>query len=151
MCVYIYIYYISWRSRRSLNHTSMPVICHTCQRLQILWLAKVLRTTLAKLPPCQADGLEFVVCDMKKQYWDNPPDWYGKKNYQITVPWTPRRWDPFRGRHCNDHLSKRGHGKLVLECWKGILEAFSNPFFGREFVWRKQPHVSESQRQDWVE
>lgn len=32
----------------------------------------------------EADGLEFVVCDMKKQYWDNPPDWYGKKNYQIT-------------------------------------------------------------------
>jgi hypothetical protein len=45
----------------------MPVICHISR---------------------QADGLEFVVCDMKKQYWDNPPDWYGKKNYQITVPWT---------------------------------------------------------------
>ncbi|OLP82533.1 Sucrose-phosphatase 2 [Symbiodinium microadriaticum] len=31
----------------------------------------------------EADGIEFVICDLKKQSWDNPPDWYGKKNYLI--------------------------------------------------------------------
>ncbi|CAE7671406.1 SPP1 [Symbiodinium sp. CCMP2456] len=31
----------------------------------------------------EADGVEFVICDLKKQSWDNPPDWYGKKNYLI--------------------------------------------------------------------
>mmetsp|Transcript_5575 Transcript_5575/g.9951 ORF Transcript_5575/g.9951 Transcript_5575/m.9951 type:complete len:380 (-) Transcript_5575:26-1165(-) len=32
----------------------------------------------------EADGAEFVVCDMAKQSWDNPPDWYGKPNYSIS-------------------------------------------------------------------
>ncbi|CAE8641772.1 unnamed protein product [Polarella glacialis] len=31
----------------------------------------------------EADGVEFVVCDLAKQSWDNPPASYGKPNYLI--------------------------------------------------------------------
>lgn len=82
---------------------------------------------------CEADGLEFVVCDMQKQSWDNPPDWYGKKNYLISEPWhspglsrsafllrgrrelLPSKWAP--SKETLKPSLRWQQGSVQAECW----------------------------------
>eukprot|EP00913_Durusdinium_trenchii_P023965 g22507.t1 len=61
---------------------------HGCPKGDSAWRDMAFKTVPGKPSVhelhVEADGLEFVVCDMQKKYWDNPPDWYGKKNYLIS-------------------------------------------------------------------